>query len=575
MNFLNKLKISTKLIIMISIMLFGILIVGGVGSYYNNKSHEALTDMYKDRLSPVQLLNDARTQSRANKANMLDLILNKDAARQKDILTDIDTRKKNIENIFSQYSSTPLDTYEKEHYAMAQKTLSEWNTTFNKAIELSTSGKSNEAYELYISSGNKSFEDFQTTIRDLANYNSNLAQQVYTKNELNAKNAATLLIFFICLISAICVLLGILITKSVTTPMKNLVKLIDKTANLDLIYDDSTVNDLIRYKGEIGTISSAVIKMRKALRETINTILVISNNLTSHSLELSSSAEENTKSINQVASTINEIADGNSKQAEMVTSTSEVTNDIVKTIDEVNKTTNENVQNAELSLETVYEGQKSVVLVNESMDSNIKISNEVSKSILELSESIEKVGNIIDVINSISEQTNLLALNAAIEAARAGEAGKGFAVVSEEIRKLAEGSSSAAAEITSIVKDTMEKSSITTTNIEKAKNMVEKQSKAVSTTKEAFDKIKLSVENISNQTKNTASMLNNIYSVSKEISEQTQEMSAVAEQSAASSEEISATTEEQLASIETISNAASELSSMAEDLSKEINKFKI
>ena len=55
------------------------------------------------------------------------------------------------------------------------------------------------------------------------------------------------------------------------------------------------------------------------------------------------------------------------------------------------------------------------------------------------------------MIRSIADQTNLLALNAALEAARAGEAGKGFAVVTDEIKKLAEQSTSFTADIGEIV----------------------------------------------------------------------------------------------------------------------------
>lgn len=74
---------------------------------------------------------------------------------------------------------------------------------------------------------------------------------------------------------------------------------------------------------------------------------------------------------------------------------------------------------------------------------------QTSATVQELSDSVERIGEIVTLIQAIAEQTNLLALNATIESARAGEAGKGFAVVASEVKGLAGQTSKATEDIAS------------------------------------------------------------------------------------------------------------------------------
>lgn len=378
------------------------------------------------------------------------------------------------------------------------------------------------------------------------------------------------IIFTLLIIIALSIYLG----KKLSKPIVQVTELIDKTSQFDLISDQS-FDSLLNNKDETGSMAKALWNMRKSLSDTVSKLMYVSDNLTSHSQQLTATTEGSSRTISQVVTAINEIAEGNSSQAETISRTNTTTGEMVKTISGIALETSHGAQAAVESMEIVNKGQAAVDLQITQMNENEKVTQEVGESVSDLSSMIEQVGGIVNTITSIAEQTNLLALNAAIEAARAGEAGKGFAVVSEEIRKLAEGSSSAAKEITQIIAQTTSMSKKTVDNMNKAYTIVNEQKEAVTVTKDAFSEIQRSYDGIVQKFQHTAKIMETINKKANHISDQTQDMAAVSEESAASAQEISASSEEQLASIETIAEASKELAKMADDLNQEVRKFKI
>ena len=93
--------------------------------------------------------------------------------------------------------------------------------------------------------------------------------------------------------------------------------------------------------------------------------------------------------------------------------------------------------------------------------------------VADLGQRTEQIGAIVGTINDIADQTNLLALNAAIEAARAGEHGRGFSVVAEEVRKLADRTTKATAEIGSSIQSITERTRAAVEEIERGRGSVD------------------------------------------------------------------------------------------------------
>jgi methyl-accepting chemotaxis protein len=305
------------------------------------------------------------------------------------------------------------------------------------------------------------------------------------------------------------------------------------------------LSSTIEARSERDALGMAFNRMTENVSAVISEVSAATARLSAASEQMATSSNEAGRAVEEIANAVGDVAAGAERQARM--------------IEETRTSANETTEAATRTSHVANEGVEAAEEATSAMRSLADASSDLAQVMEGLTNRSEQIDGIVETISTIAAQTNLLALNAAVEAARAGEQGRGFAVVAEEVRKLAEGSKSAAETIASLIGEIQTETARAADAVSQSAERTQSGVATVDKTREAFESIGHAVVDITDRVGT--------------ISTATSEIASVAEESSASAEEVSASTEQTAATAHELATAAQDLNSTAAELDRLVRQF--
>ncbi len=544
MSFSN-LRLTSKLLVAPAAVLFFMLVLGLVSYFSLLKQKQAIEDIFGTRFKSYAAGADIVETAGNVHANIYKVInwasAKYDEKKIEQLSKDQMARLDKISETLSKASQmTGLADSEKTLYQSVLVQFEDYKKAAFSAIDLASSDLNMAT--MFMETADNKYQALAKGLAGLMDLENRLMEE---KRNASLKSFRTaMLIFFAVLIAAIgiSVPVTLFINRLISTPLNAVIRLTGRIADGDL-----TQSITASSTDEIGLLASTTATMADKLKTVIAETKSASENLSSASRELSDSSGRMARGMGEQSQ----------RAAQIATSSEEMS----QTVIDVARNSSTMAGSADDTARIAREGE---VIVNRSVEEVKAIAetvNESSRLISSLGERSQQIGDIINVIKDIADQTNLLALNAAIEAARAGEQGRGFAVVADEVRKLAERTTKATAEIGGMIRAIQDEVASTVRNMELGTTRVETGVALVNSAGSALQSIVRSVEGLREMV--------------QQIAAATEEMSTVSEQISGDIESIANVSRDTSSSSEHISGSAADLARLSVNLQALVGQFRV